>query len=130
MRAGIKVSRKSSPARRFADPPRTLKSLPAFPCGPMVEGESTVRIELPTGLREYAGGRDSFEVRAATLADAIRALNAQHPGLAYRLLDDQGRMRRYVLVFVNEDPVAHLEPEAVRLRDGDTVHIVPSVAGG
>lgn len=96
----------------------------------MVEGESTVRIELPTGLREYAGGRDSFEVRAATLADAIRALNAQHPGLAYRLLDDQGRMRRYVLVFVNEDPVAHLEPEAVRLRDGDTVHIVPSVAGG
>lgn len=96
----------------------------------MVEGDAAVRVELPTGLREYTDGKDSFEVRAGTLADAVRALNAQFPGLRYRLLDDQGRMRRYVLVFVNEDPVAHLDPEAVRLKDGDTVHIVPSVAGG
>jgi molybdopterin synthase sulfur carrier subunit len=96
----------------------------------MAEGEATVRVELPTGLREYTGGTDSLEVRAGTLAEAVRALNARFPGLAYRLLDDQGRMRRYVLVFVNEDPVAHLDPDAVRLRDGDTVHIVPSVAGG
>jgi len=69
-------------------------------------------------------------VRAATLADAIREINAQHAGLAYRLLDDQGRMRRFVLVFVNEDPVAHLPPEDVRLKGGDTVYILPSVAGG
>jgi molybdopterin converting factor small subunit len=96
----------------------------------MVEGEMRVRLELPTGLRQFAGGKDSFEVRAATLAEAIRGMNAEYPGLAYRLLDDQGRMRRFVLVFVNEDPVAHLPPEDVRLRDGDTVYIVPSVAGG
>ena len=89
-----------------------------------------VRVELPAGLREYAGGKSSFEVRAATLADAIREINAQQDGLAYRLLDDQGRTRRFVLVFVNEDPVAHLPPEDVRLKGGDTVHILPSVAGG
>lgn len=96
----------------------------------MVQGDVRVRVELPTALREYAGGKGSVDVRAATLADAIATLNNRFPGLSYRLLDDQGRMRRYVLVFVNEDPVAHLEPEAVRLKDGDTVHIVPSVAGG
>jgi len=96
----------------------------------MVEGDMRVRVELPTGLRQYAGGKSSFEVRAASLADAIREINAQHAGLAYRLLDDQGRMRRFVLVFVNEDPVAHLPPEDVRLKVGDTVRILPSVAGG
>ncbi len=111
-------------------PCRTLKSRHAFSRKPMVEGEMRVRLELPTGLRQYAGGKDSFEVRAGTLADAIARLNAEYPGLAYRLLDDQGRMRRFVLVFVNEDPVAHLPPEDVRLKGGDTVHILPSVAGG
>jgi len=96
----------------------------------MVEGEARIRVELPAGLREFAGGKGSFEVQAATLADAIREINAQHAGLAYRLLDDQGRMRRFVLVFVNEESVAHLPPEDVRLKGGDTVHILPSVAGG
>lgn len=96
----------------------------------MVETSTRVRVELPAGLRQYAGGKGAFEVRAATLADAIREINAQHDGLAYRLLDDQGRMRRFVLVFVNGDPVAHLPPEDVRLKGGDTVHIFPSVAGG
>ena len=107
-----------------------MKSRERVPLRPMVEGDMRVRVELPTGLRQYAGGKSSFEVRAASLADAIREINAQHAGLAYRLLDDQGRMRRFVLVFVNEEPVAHLPPEDVRLRGGDTVHILPSVAGG
>jgi len=96
----------------------------------MVEGETRVRLELPTGLRQFAGGKGSYEVRAATLADAIARLNEEFPGFAYRVLDDQVKMRRYVLVFVNEDPVAHLRPEDVRLKGGDTVHILPSVAGG
>ncbi len=96
----------------------------------MVEEERRVRLELPTALRQYAGGRKAFEVRASSLAEAIREMNAQFPGFAYKLLDDQGRMRRFVLVFVNEDPVAHLPPEDVRLKGGDTVHILPSVAGG
>lgn len=107
-----------------------MKSPQRLPPRSMVGEDMRVRLELPTGLRQFAGGKDSFEVRAATLEDAIRELNAQYPGLAYRLLDDQGKMRRFVLVFVNEDPVAHLPPEDVRLRAGDTVHIVPSVAGG
>ncbi len=96
----------------------------------MVEGEAQVRVWLPRALREYSKGRDTVDLAGGTLAVVIASLNARYPGLGYRILDDQGRLRRYVLVFVNDDSVAHLEPEAVRLRDGDTVHILPSVAGG
>lgn len=96
----------------------------------MVEGEAQVRVWLPRALREYSKGRDTVELTGGNLAVVIGRLNARYPGLGYRILDDQGRLRRYVLVFVNDDSVAHLEPEAVRLRDGDTVHILPSVAGG
>ena len=96
----------------------------------MVGGEPRVRVWLPRALREYSGGEDTVELSGATLAEVIERLNARFPGLGYRLLDDQGRMRRHVLVFVNEDSVGDAGPDAVRLRDGDTVHIVPSVAGG
>lgn len=96
----------------------------------MVEGESRVTVTLPRALQEYAKGSASIEVRGATLSDVVARLNAMFPGLAYRLLDDQGKLRRFVLVFVNDDSVAHLPPEAVQLREGDKVHILPSVAGG
>jgi len=96
----------------------------------MVEGEGPVQVVLPRALREYSHGKVTVNLNAATLADVVAQLNARFPGLGYRLLDDQGRMRRYVLVFVNDESVAHLAPEDVRLQDGDVVHILPSVAGG
>ncbi len=96
----------------------------------MVEGEGRVQVVLPRALREYSHGKETVNLNAATLAEIVAQLNARFPGLGYRLLDDQGRMRRYVLVFVNDESVAHLAPEDVPLRDGDVVHILPSVAGG
>ena len=96
----------------------------------MVEGEARIQVWLPRALRTYTRGRDTVALGGDTLADVIAQLNARFPGIGYRILNDQGRLRQYVLVFVNDDSVAHLEPEAVRLRDGDTVHILPSVAGG
>ena len=95
----------------------------------MGEG-AKVQITVPYALREYTRGRQTVDVRAPTLAAAVAALEAQFPGIGYRLLDDQGRMRRYVVVLVNEDPVADLDPAAVALRDSDTVHLLPSTAGG
>ncbi len=89
-----------------------------------------VHVVLPYALREFTSGQDLVEVRAASLADAVARLATRFPGLAYRILDDQGRLRRYVLAFVNDDPVSDLSPDDVRLKDGDTVHILPSVAGG
>ena len=96
----------------------------------MVEGRPRIHVTLPSALREYARGRDEVELEADTLADVIAGLAAGFPGLGYRILDDQGRLRRFVNAYVNEEPVSHLEPHDVRLREGDTVHILPSVAGG
>jgi molybdopterin converting factor small subunit len=67
---------------------------------------------------------------AETLADALTTLGARFPGLAARILDDQGRVRRHVLVFVNEESVSHRAPGDVPLRDGDAVRILPAVSGG
>ncbi len=96
----------------------------------MVDGLPRVHVTLPSALRGYARGLDVVDVEAGTLADVVARLAADFPGLGYRILDDQGRLRRFVNAYVNEEPVSHLEPQDVRLREGDTVHILPSVAGG
>ncbi len=96
----------------------------------MVEGGPRIRVTLPSALREYARGVDSVDVQGGTLADVIAGLAVDFPGLRYRILDDQGRLRRFVNAYVNDELVSTLEPEDVRLREGDTVHILPSVAGG
>jgi sulfur-carrier protein len=96
----------------------------------MVEERPRVRVTLPSALREYAQGQDAVDVHADTLADAIARLATDFPGLGYRILDDQGRLRRFVNAYVNDELVSQIEPQDVRLRDGDTVHILPSVAGG
>ncbi len=96
----------------------------------MVEEGPRIRVTLPSALRAYARGQDAVDMSAATLADVIARLATDFPGLGYRILDDQGRLRRFVNAYVNEEPVSHLEPRDVRLREGDTVHILPSIAGG
>ncbi len=96
----------------------------------MVEGGPRIHVTLPSALREYAQGRDAVDVEADTLAAVVARLATDFPGLGYRILDDQGRLRRFVNAYVNDEPVSHLEPHEVRLRDGDTIHILPSVAGG
>ncbi len=96
----------------------------------MVEDSPRVHVTLPSALREYVRGEESVDVSAATLAEVIGHLANEFPGLGYRILDDQGRLRRFVNAYVNDEPVSHLTPQDVRLREGDTVHILPSVAGG
>ncbi len=96
----------------------------------MVEERPRIHVTLPSALRAYAGGRDAVDLEADTLADLVAGLAAGFPGLGYRILDDQGRLRRFVNTYVNDEPVSHLEPQDVQLRKGDTVHILPSIAGG
>ncbi len=90
----------------------------------------SVEVYVPYPLRVLTNGIGSVELRAADLGQAIAELNRRFPGLAYRILDDQGRLRRFVNAFVNDEPVSHLRPDEVPLRAGDVVTILPSVAGG
>src|SRR5271168_3140093 len=89
-----------------------------------------VKVIIPTPLRAYAGKRDHVEVAAATVGEALNSLVAQHADLRRHLYQDDGRLRSFVNVYVNDDDIRYLQKEATPLRDSDTVSIVPSIAGG
>lgn len=93
-------------------------------------GAPLVRVRLPRSLTAYWAGAGVLDATGDSLAVVLHDLDGRFPGLAARVLDDQGRFRRYVTVFVNEERVIAPRPEAVTLAEGDLVHILPSVAGG
>jgi sulfur-carrier protein len=89
-----------------------------------------VIVRIPTTLRPLSGGASTVEVDAGALSDVIKALDAAHPGFSDRLLDDDGNLRRFVNVFVDDDDVRYLDGLATNVPDGQTVSIIPAVAGG
>ena len=90
----------------------------------------SVTVRVPTTLRTLTGGESSVAVEGATLADVLDALEASHAGFKDRLLDDDGKLRRFVNVFVADDDVRFLDGLSTPVPDGETVSIVPAVAGG
>lgn len=91
-----------------------------------------VRILLPRSLRVYWTNvdEDSVEMVGATLSDVVTGLGGRWPGLAARILDDRGRLREHVLIFVNGRLASHGDLADVPLADGDTIRVVPAVSGG
>lgn len=90
----------------------------------------SVTIRVPTTLRTLTGGAASVEVEGETLSEVFDALESAHPGFRDRLLDDDGKLRRFVNVFVADDDVRFLDGLDTKVPDGETVSIVPAVAGG
>ncbi len=89
-----------------------------------------VKVRVPTTLRTLTGGASEVEVDGTTVGEVLAALEAAHPGFAERLLDDDGGLRRFVNVFVADDDVRFLEGLDTKVPDGETVAIIPAVAGG
>ncbi len=85
---------------------------------------------IPSPLRRLTNGLARVEAPAATLADLIDRLDAQHPGMRNYLLDDSGALRAYVNIFVNTTEVRTLAGLQTRLKAGDEVSILPAMAGG
>jgi adenylyltransferase/sulfurtransferase len=85
---------------------------------------------IPTPLRPYAGKRNSVELSAATVAEALESLITQHAELRRHLFSEDGRLRSFVNVYVNDDDIRYLQNEKTPVRDGDTISIIPSIAGG
>jgi molybdopterin synthase sulfur carrier subunit len=90
----------------------------------------SLTIRIPTQLRTFTGGSGEVEVEAASVGDALKALDAAHPGLADRIFDDSGELRRFVNVFLADEDVRFLEGLATPIAEGQTLSIVPAVAGG
>ncbi len=89
-----------------------------------------VIVRIPTTLRPLSGGASQVQVDGSTLTEVIAGLEAAHPGFHDRLLDESGQLRRFVNVFVADDDVRYLDGLATPVKDGDTVSIIPAVAGG
>jgi molybdopterin converting factor small subunit len=90
----------------------------------------SIAVKVPTILRTYTGGTADVVVTGATLADALADLDAQFPGIGARVLEDEGRLRRFVNVYVNDDDVRFLEDLRTPTPDGSSISIIPAVAGG
>ncbi|HWB67392.1 MAG TPA: ubiquitin-like small modifier protein 1 [Mycobacteriales bacterium] len=91
----------------------------------------SVTVRIPTILRSLTGGAAEVDVDgAATLAEVIDRLEADHPGTRTRMLDDDGKLRRFVNVYVNDDDVRFADGLQTPTPDGASVSIIPAVAGG
>jgi molybdopterin converting factor small subunit len=107
-----------------------LNSYNAVITGGEASVATSVKIVIPTPLRAYAGNRDAIDVQAGTVREALAALTAQYGPLRRHLFDDSGSLRNFVNVYVNEEDIRYLQRDATPLKTGDTISIVPSIAGG
>jgi len=87
-------------------------------------------IRIPTQLRPLAGGEREVVVAGETVGEVLKGLDAAHAGFADRLFDDTGRLRRFVNVFVADEDIRFLDGVDTPVGAGQTVSIVPAVAGG
>ena len=89
-----------------------------------------VKVLIPTPLRKLTGDEETVKAEADSIAALMTALDAQHPGIGGRLLDEQGNLRRFVNLYVNGEDVRFLQGKDTALKEGDEVSIVPAIAGG
>src|SRR6476646_3513038 len=88
------------------------------------------KILIPTPLRQYTGKQDTVQVKGATVGEALTDLTTQHSDLRRNLYNDEGKLRSFVNVYLNDEDIRYLSKEATPVKDGDTISIVPSIAGG
>ncbi|MDQ6963497.1 MAG: ubiquitin-like small modifier protein 1 [Mariprofundales bacterium] len=90
----------------------------------------SVTVRIPTPLRKLTAGADEVTVGGATIGELIDNLEAAHSGLKERLCDEQGEVRRFVNIYLNDEDVRFLQGRDTALKDGDEISIVPAIAGG
>jgi len=88
------------------------------------------KILIPTPLRQFADKKDAVEVAATTVGEALAALTSAHPDMKKNLFNDEGKLRSFVNVYVNDEDIRFLEKDKTAVAATDTISIVPSIAGG
>ena len=88
------------------------------------------KIHIPTPLRQYVGKQSIVEVTGATVAEAMASLVEQHPEVRRHLYNDDGKLRAFVNLYLNDEDIRYLQKEATAVKEGDNISIVPSIAGG
>jgi molybdopterin synthase sulfur carrier subunit len=88
-----------------------------------------IMVRIPTPLRTLTGGKDEVEAKGATVREVIDDLERRYPGIKERLCDDKG-VRRFVNIYQNEEDIRFLDSLQTAVKDGDSISIVPAIAGG
>ena len=91
---------------------------------------SNVTVKIPTPLRPITGGLSDVKIEGATVGEVLRKLDAQFKGFGDRVLDDGKNVKRFINVFVNEDNIRDKKELDTEVKNGDTILILPSIAGG
>ncbi len=89
-----------------------------------------VNVRIPTPLRKFTNNAEAVEVSGATVGEALASLTDSHPELKSRLFTDEGSVRRFVNIFANDEDIRFQENLETSLNDGDSISIVPAIAGG
>ncbi len=90
----------------------------------------SVTVRIPTPLQKLTGDKPEISATGGTVQELLQDLDRQYPGFKDRLCDGQGRLRRFVNIYVNEEDIRFLKQEGTPLKDGDEVSIIPAIAGG
>jgi molybdopterin converting factor small subunit len=88
------------------------------------------KVLIPTPLRQFADKSDQVELTGSTVAEVMTALTTKFPDLRKQLFNDEGKMRSFVNVYLNDEDIRYLQKDATAVAAGDTLSIVPSIAGG
>jgi sulfur-carrier protein len=88
------------------------------------------KVLIPTPLRQYVEKNDVVEASGANVTEVLSAVIAAHPGLKKQIYTDEGKLRSFVNVYLNDEDIRYLDKEKTAVTDADTLSIVPSIAGG
>lgn len=108
-------------------------TIPEPPCGVPASDQVDIfmaKILIPTPLRQYTDKQDSLELSGSTVGEVLTALTSQHPELRKHLYNDEGKLRSFVNVYLNDEDIRYLNRDATAVGSSDTLSIVPSIAGG
>ena len=89
-----------------------------------------INIRIPTPLRKLTNNEDVIEIEANSVKAAISEMQSRYPGIQERLIDENGEVRRFVNVYVNEEDIRFLQNQETPLKDGDEIALIPPVSGG
>ena len=89
-----------------------------------------IKVRIPTPLQKLTNNKTEVESTGTTVDELLNNLNGQYPGIKERVCDENGKLRRFVNVYVNEEDIRFLEGEKTSVKEGDEVSIIPAIAGG
>lgn len=89
-----------------------------------------IKVRVPAPLQKLTQDKAQVEASGSTISELIEDLNRQFPGFKDRLCDTQGKLRRFINIYLNQEDIRFLKMEATKTKDGDEISIVPAIAGG